>query len=269
MDFKNVIIMTDLDGTLLTDDKKILPKDMEAVCRFRKGGGKFTLATGRGYSMAKPVAERVELDIPAVIFNGSAVYDFKQDKFLWHSALKSNAREITKELIEVFPDIAIEVLCEDKVYVPSINQIERNHLALEKVRPIICDVDSINEESWLKVLIAYPPEVMQNIVDFVNSRPDYLEAGHWVRSEIHYYEMLPEGVNKGSGFKQLLKIMDREDAFTVGIGDYNNDIELIQQAKLGVAVGSAQQEVKNEADLVVCDNNSGAIAEVIEYIETL
>lgn len=269
MNFSNVIIMTDLDGTLLTDDKKILPGDMEAINRFRNGGGIFTLATGRGYSMAKPVAERVGLDVPAVIFNGSAVYDFKQNKFLWHSALKENAKEIAKELISSFPNIAIEVLCEEKVYVPSINQIERDHLALERVQPIICDVDDINEESWLKVLIAYPPDTIQNVIDFVNARDDYLEAAHWVRSEIHYFEMLPEGVNKGSGFKQLLKIMDRENAFTVGIGDYNNDIELIQQAKLGVAVGSAQQEVKNEADLIVCDNNSGALSEVIEYIEKL
>lgn len=269
MDFKNVIIMTDLDGTLLTDDKKILPKDMEAISRFRGGGGTFTLATGRGYSMAKPVAERLELDVPAVIFNGSAVYDFNQDKFLWHSALKKSAGEITKELIKAFPDIAIEVLCEEKVYVPSINQIERNHLALEKVQPIICDVDDINEESWLKVLIAYPSEKMQNIIDFVNARPNYLGNAHWVRSEDHYFEMLPEGVNKGSGFMQLLKIIGKETAFTVGIGDYNNDIELIRDANLGIAVSSAQLAAKEAADLVVCDNNSGAIAEVVEYIEKL
>lgn len=269
MDFGKVIIMTDLDGTLLTDDKKITEKDMNAINRFRCKGGTFTLATGRGYSMAYPVAERVGLDVPAVIFNGSAVYDFKEDKFLWHSSLKPSSRDIVKELIREFPDIAVEVLCEDKVYVPSINQIEREHLALESVQPILCSVDEIETGDWLKVLIAYPPEAIQNIIDYVNARPEFLDSAHWVRSENHYYEMLPEGVNKGSGFGQLLRIMGRTDAFTVGVGDYNNDLELIKLAKLGVAVGSAQQIVKDAADLVVCDNNSGAIAEVIEYIEKL
>lgn len=269
MKFDNVIIMTDLDGTLLTDDKKIAEKDMNAINRFRSEGGIFTLATGRGYSMAKPVAEKVGLDVPAVIFNGSAVYDFNKDKFLWHSSLKSSSRAITKELIREFPDIGIEVLCEDKVYVPSMNQIEREHLALESVQPIICDVDEIESDDWLKILIAYPPEIIQNIIDYVSGRPDYLESAHWVRSENHYYEMLPNGVNKGSGFVQLLKIMEKTDAFTVGVGDYNNDIELVRDARLGVAVGSAQQEVKAAADIVVCDNNSGAVAEAIEYIERL
>ena len=51
-----MIFMTDLDGTLLTDDKRILDKDMAAIERFRAGGGIFTAATGRGYAMARRVA---------------------------------------------------------------------------------------------------------------------------------------------------------------------------------------------------------------------
>lgn len=269
MKFENVIIMTDIDGTLLTDEKKILNKDMEAINRFRAGGGTFTLATGRGYSMAKPVAEKVGLDVPAVIFNGSAVYDFNEDKFLWHSRLPDSSADIAKELIKAFPDIAIEILCRDRVYVPAINQIEREHLALENVQPYMCGVDEIDEESWLKMLIAYPPEHIQKIIDFVTGRPDYTDCAHWVKSENHYFEMLPLGVNKGSGFQRLIEIMGRQDAFTVGVGDYNNDIELIEQASLGVAVGSAQQAAKDAANLVVCDNNSGAISEVIGYIEKI
>lgn len=62
MDFSKVILMTDLDGTLLTDDKRILPLDLEAIERFRAGGGLFTMATGRGYSMAKHIADKLRLD---------------------------------------------------------------------------------------------------------------------------------------------------------------------------------------------------------------
>lgn len=64
MDFSKVILMTDLDGTLLTDDKRILPLDLEAIERFRAGGGLFTMATGRGYSMAKHIADKLRLDCP-------------------------------------------------------------------------------------------------------------------------------------------------------------------------------------------------------------
>ena len=268
MNFENVIIMTDIDGTLVTDKKQILDCDIKAIDRFRKGGGTFTLATGRGYSMAKPIADRIALDIPAVIFNGSAVYDFSLNKFLWHSSLETGAKQILKEILAHFPDMGCEVLCSEDVYVPSMNEIERQHLAIENVTPIICDVDDISGD-WLKVLLAYPPSQMQALIDFVHEHPDCTNNCHWVRSEMHYYEMLPEGVTKGSGFQRLLDIMDRPDAFTVGVGDYNNDIELIRDADLGIAVASAQDAAKEVADLVVCDNNSGAISEVIDYIEKL
>ena len=63
MDFKNAIIMTDLDGTLLNDEKNISERDLESINNFCDKGGLFTIATGRGYSMAKPVAEKVGLRI--------------------------------------------------------------------------------------------------------------------------------------------------------------------------------------------------------------
>ena len=268
MNFENVIIMTDIDGTLVTDQKQILDCDMEAIDHFRKGGGTFTLATGRGYSMAKPIADRIALDVPAVIFNGSAVYDFSQSKFLWHSTLGNNAKQVLKKILDQFPDMGCEVLCAEEVYVPAMNEVERQHLAYENVTPILCDVDDIPGD-WLKILLAYPPSQIQALIDFVHEHSDYMNDCHWVRSEIHYFEMLPEGVNKGSGFKRLLDILDRPNVFTVGVGDYNNDIELIRDASLGVAVASAQDAAKNVADLIVCDNNSGAISEVINYIEKL
>ena len=268
MNFENVIIMTDIDGTLVTDDKQILDCDREAIDRFRSGGGTFTLATGRGYSMAKPIADRIALDVPAVIFNGSAVYDFTQGKFLWHSSLEHSSKQVLKDILARFPDMGCEVLCAEEVYVPSMNRIERQHLAYENVTPIMCGVDDIPGD-WLKILLAYPPDRIQTVIDYIQSKPEHLKNAHWVRSEIHYYEMLPEGVNKGSGFKRLLELLNRPSAFTVGVGDYNNDIELIRDADLGIAVASAQDAAKEVADHIVCDNNSGAIAEVINYIEKL
>ena len=73
MDFSKVIIMTDLDGTLLDDKKQMAEKAMVATEEFRKGGGIFTVATGRGYAMAEKVIRRLKIDVPCVIFNGAAV----------------------------------------------------------------------------------------------------------------------------------------------------------------------------------------------------
>lgn len=267
MDFSKVIFMTDLDGTLLTDDKRILPEDMAAIERFRRGGGLFTVATGRGCGMARSAVEKLGIDIPAVLFNGAAVYDFKADKFVWQCEIGSHAREYVKRLSELFPDLGIEVLHEQTIFTPFINQAELDHLALEGIQPHPCTIEELPEKGWLKVLLAHDHEKLDEVVEFIKASD--MQKAQWVRSAPVYYECLPEGVDKSMGYKQLIKILGAEERFTVASGDYMNDLAMIQKADLGVAVASAQEEVKAAADLVVCDNNSGAIAEIIEYIERL
>lgn len=156
MDFSKVILMTDLDGTLLTDDKRILPLDLEAIERFRAGGGLFTMATGRGYSMAKHIADKLRLDCPAVVYNGAAVYDFRQEKFLWQCEIGSRAADIIKRVAERYPDIGVEVLRGNVVHVPFLNDTEQWHLNLENVQADWSKLENIPQDGWLKVLFAYP-----------------------------------------------------------------------------------------------------------------
>ncbi len=267
MDFSNVIFMTDLDGTLLTDDKQILPKDMEAIERFRAGGGLFTVATGRGCGMARGIVEKLGIDIPAVVFNGAAVYDFKKEKFVWQCEIGSHARDYITRLSERFPDLGIEVLHEQTIYTPFINQAELDHLALEGIPPHPCTIDELPKSGWLKVLLAHEPEKLDEVVEFIKDSD--MQQAEWVRSAPVYYECLPVGVDKSMGYKKLIELLGAEERFTVASGDYMNDSAMIQKAALGVAVASAQNEVKAVADLIVCDNNSGAIAEIIDYIEGL
>lgn len=267
MDFSKVILMTDLDGTLLTDDKRILEKDLAAIERFRNGGGIFTIATGRGYAMAKPVAEKLGLDVPAVVFNGAAVYDFQKDEFLWQCALCSDARRYVSDIAEKFGGrTGVEVLGGHTIYVPFMNDTERAHLALENITPEEMPLEDIPEGGWLKILFAGEPKDIDELEAYVPSR---FGGVQWVRSAPVYFECLPEGIDKAAGYKELIRIIGAQDRFTVAAGDFMNDKHMIESADLGAAVSSAQESVKQAADIVVCDNNSGAIAEIIDYVERL
>ena len=267
MDFGKVIFMTDLDGTLLTDDKRILPEDMAAVERFRRGGGIFTVATGRGYGMTRSVAARLELSVPAVLFNGAAVYDFSREEFLWRCEIGRHSREYVVRLAERFPDIGIEVLHERTIFVPYLNETEQQHLDLEHIIPDRRPLSEIPQDGWLKILLAHEPAKLDEIEEYVRSSD--MQQAQWVRSAPFYFECLPYGVDKSMGYQQLIDILGAQDRFTVAAGDYMNDLSMIKKAQLGVAVASAQDEVKAAADLIVCDNNSGAIAQIIDYIERL
>lgn len=277
MDFGNVIFMTDLDGTLLTDDKRILEKDMAAIKRFREGGGLFTAATGRGYAMARRVAvDQLELDkfdMPAVLFNGAGVYDFVRDKFLWRCEVGGFAREYIREIVKRFSEtrdigqLGLEILLEHDVYVPLINDVERMHLEMESVSPKFVQSDEIPEGGWLKFLFSGEPEVLDE-VERIARCGDFPDV-QWVRSQPIFFEGLPKGVDKSRGFAELIKLIGAEERFSAAAGDYFNDEAMLVKADLGAAVGNAHPNVKASADIVVCDNNSGAIAEIIDYIEKL
>ena len=269
MDFSKVIFMTDLDGTLLTDDKRILDKDMAAIARFREGGGIFTVATGRGYVMARRIVEDVlHLNVPSVLFNGAGVFDFKENRFLWKCEIGAQAREYIRRLNALFPEkLGFEVLHEQSVFVPFMNRTEREHLEMESVIPDRRALDDIPEGGWLKFVIAAEPCYLDEVQKTVEAGG--YEETHWVRSAPMYFECLPKGVDKSRGFSELIRILGAENRFSVAAGDYMNDTAMIQKADLGVAVASAQESVKQAADLVVCDNNSGAISEIIDYIANL
>lgn len=266
MDFNNVIFVSDLDGTLLTDDKRLLECDLKAIERFKNGGGIFAAATGRGYSMAKRVVELIT-NAPSVIFNGAAVYDFDKNEFLWRSEIDGRAYEYVDKIGQAFPNIGAEVLCEQTVYVPYLNETEKTHLEWEQVNADYRKTSEIPKSGWLKFLFTGEPELIDKVESYVQNGD--FGGVNWVRSGPLFFECLPKGVDKWSGFQRLIKLMNAENRFTVAAGDYKNDASMIENADLGCAPNNAIDCVKDKADLVVCDNNSGSISEIVEYIERL
>ena len=78
-------------------------------------------------------------------------------------------------------------------------------------------------------------------------------------------EYCPKGINKGSGVEYIRKLLNVKKENTIGVGDEENDIPLLQQTAIGIAVKNASDVLKQVADFVTeHDNNEDAVAEVIE-----
>ncbi|HEU5393305.1 MAG TPA: HAD-IIB family hydrolase, partial [Candidatus Methylomirabilis sp.] len=89
---------------------------------------------------------------------------------------------------------------------------------------------------------------------------------HLVRSEPTYLEVLPPGVNKGVGLAEVARQLAIPLEAVVAFGDNLNDLEMVEVAGLGVAVGNAHPDLKARADLVVGTNNEGGMAAVIREV---
>ena len=77
-DFSNKVLITDLDGTLLPISKVLSEKDLNAIDRFRRGGGIFTIATGRIIQAAEQYFDTLRPDAPVILNNGGLIYDTKK-----------------------------------------------------------------------------------------------------------------------------------------------------------------------------------------------
>ena len=85
-----------------------------------------------------------------------------------------------------------------------------------------------------------------------------------VNSEVNYLEILASGVSKGSALHYLATHLNMSVDEVIAIGDNRNDVEMIREAGLGVAVANAHPDVKQVADMITDSNDDDGVAKVIE-----
>lgn len=263
-DLSNVILITDLDGTLLPENKVLFQKDLDAIKRFRADGGRFTIATGRTLQSAIKYIKELEIDIPVILYNGSLIYDVSCEKVMFTDVLPDCAIDIGEELFQFMKNPGGEVLRLDNIYIVCNNEYEEYHTRICQVEPVYTTLDEVPKGDWFKVLFATEPSLITELEEYIKTKNYPVD---FVRSHDIFIEMLPKGSSKGAALKEYLKLMGMENFKVYAAGDYHNDIEMIQTADIGVATANAQEDVKNAADIVLeRTSDEGAIAELIDRI---
>lgn len=263
-DLSQYFLITDMDGTLLPDNKVLLKEDKDAIDRFRKDGGKFTVATGRTLQAMEKFLAELKIDIPAVMYNGSLIYDIEGKKPLYTHELEPGAEKIAIDILNKFPDTGCEVLRLDNIYVVCNNEYEQRHVKICGVDPVYTPIDGVPTENWHKILFADSPEKITEIAEFVKDK-DY--PVDFVRSDRCYFEILPKGSSKGAALKEYRRLADLSGMKVIAAGDYNNDIEMLEEADIGVCPKNAQPDVKDISDVILSKtSNEGAIAGLIDLI---
>lgn len=266
-DLSKVLFITDMDGTLLPTNKKLNPKDLAAIEKFRHLGGTFTVATGRSIQSATQYFIDLKLNTePVIVCNGSGIFDCKQKNFSWQKYVDNSAYDIVKKLFEQFPSIGGEVSLDNKILVPRMSLKEQYHLDISyKGMYEQINYDNIPKDKWCKFLFAGEKEEIDLMEKYV-SENIYCDLT-FVRSSPLFFEILPNDCSKGKALQTMREIYSMNDWTFVGCGDFDNDLEMIQIADIGFAPANAQECVKKAADhITVSDCNNGAIAEALEYV---
>ena len=110
------LLCTDLDGTLLRNDKSISPENRAAIDYFKREGGYFTFVTGRMPSYVWDMYRTVQPNAPVGCVNGGGLYDYENERYLWTHGLSRDVMELVDYVDTHMPTMGIQLNTFDTVY---------------------------------------------------------------------------------------------------------------------------------------------------------
>ncbi len=261
MALKYQLVVSDIDGTLVDDDKRISDATMRCIDEYRSRGGMFTIATGRGERAARPFIDKLRIDIPAIIFNGGELYHPESGAIYAHYLNKGIADMVIDRFRDT--DLGVVTYHNDRIFIADYKPSHDLYMALEKVEidriPNLKAVDEVN-----KILLVGDVGEAQAITEELEDRCG-VPINH-VQTEDIYLEILPDGISKGKGLKELCASLGVSLQKTMAIGDQMNDIAMLEAAGCGVAMENAMEEVKKVASFVTKKNTDDGVAHVLKKV---
>ena len=239
----------DLDGTLVSRDGSI-PERTAAFVRGLTQGARVTLATGRSLASARPFAELLGINAPAILYHGGVIWDFHAERALWEKKLPPEGALKVISTCEGFPvDVQLYRAARDPiVYVERVTPAIREFTQKEHLPMKEADLTRLAEGGPLKLLIIGQPEALPGLAAALRAAVPRLTV---VRAEHNYLEVLPPGVDKGAALEWLCQKLGIPLSRAVAVGDQESDLSMIRRAGLGVAMATAPEPVRRRADLVV------------------
>ena len=265
------LVISDIDGTLLQAGYGVPKSNLEAIDGFVGRGGRFTVCTGRGIESVSKLTEWVRLSAPAVLCNGTYIYDFSTGETLYSNPMPPEARDVVRDLISFFPELGVEVTVEPNVYVPRMNAEVDNHLARQHMRYILCDLDEIPER-WNKVAFLTRPELLSSIEKYAANQSTLggiYTLFSFMRPGPELVDLVTKGTDKGNGFSTLCELIGQDINNTIVIGDYYNDREMLRLGGIKVAVADAPAEIRGMADITVSACLRGGVGEVLDRFDEI
>lgn len=236
------LLALDMDGTLLNEEKMITPETKRWIEEAGRAGVTVMFSTGRGRQSALPYAEELGLDAPMVLVNGSEVW--KNPSELYHRELMPlewirQMRQMALDYDVWYWAYAVEGIFNRENWPSPEKEAEMSWLKFGYYSENETKLPAIRQtlEGWGKL-------------EITNSHPCNLELN-------------PLGISKASGLQKVCEFLGITMQEVIGVGDSVNDLAMIREAGLGVAMGNAQEELKAAADAVTEDNDSDGVAWVI------
>ena len=260
------LFVSDLDGTMLPDGNVVSAENIAAVRRAAEAGVTVTIATGRMFEAALPVARALGVDVPIISYNGGLIKSPSGRVYEEHTVDPALAHDIIafcKErgwYIQSYSGGVLRYVeaCDESRFYENSQQLTGQAVGWDGL--------FAHTEGNCKLLLATKGR------DVTLARAEAVLAAFGERVDVtrsadRLIEIVPKGISKASALKSLAGKLGISIAETMAIGDAYNDLPMLKAAGKSIAMGNAFPEVKEVTDYetLTCEEN-GLAAAIYHYV---
>jgi Cof subfamily protein (haloacid dehalogenase superfamily) len=264
------LIAVDLDGTLLTEEKVISKRTKNALQHAMNQGHHVVIATGRPFRMSKRYYKELRLSTPIVNFNGAFVHHPTSSTWgIYHSPIDIKTAQQIVEASESFTikNILAEVIDDVYFHYHDSHFIDLFSGGSSKVSTGNLLETLPNDPT--SILIHAEEEKVSEIRKHLSDvHAEVIDHRRW-GAPWHVIEIVKSGINKAVGLKRIADYYGVPTERIIAFGDEDNDLEMIEYAGQGVAMGNAIDELQNISSFVTKTNEEDGIAHYLEEILNL
>ena len=283
------LVAIDLDGTMLNSYGMVTENTKQVIKNTINKGTEVIIASGRPIDSIKTIAKEIGSENYFIAGNGALIYDIKKDEIIYEKFMnKQKVLEIIKICEE--NSIAYNIYTEKTIiakglkynvlyyYKENLKKEENKKTNITIVEDVYEYIKNLENEKFLKITVCDETKsVFNSIIRKLRTIEDIdvLDVLHMSRKmikqgtedvpiEYYYTEISLKDVDKWKAIEYLANKMNISKDEIIAIGDNINDKEMIENAKVGIAMGQSTPVITEIADFVTLNNNEDGVAKALE-----
>ena len=266
MKFSDLIIYTDVDGTAATHINRVgvvSDANIKAIEEFVREGGMFGVASGRNHPSIDSVFQYTEINLPYVEANGASVWDKDKQDYLSIHYINKEFKKKIYQFVKVHEKLNMTAMRTESKKVVFYD--ERDERIVDYPRDMMSYEEFIETDLLKCAILANEEDIDQTIEDLKSE--DFLDGITSSRSADIYLEFFDSKASKGEGIKTVLKFReDLKKRKLVCIGDFYNDISMLEIADIAICPANAVKEVQEICDYIAVSNDKDMLVDVLAYL---
>ena len=258
------LVVSDVDGTLLTRSKIVTERARAAVRRLHEAGIAFTIVSSRPTVGMGYLVEPLSLSLPFGAFNGSSIVDPSM-RPIEHHTIPASVVKRSMDVLELF-NTDIWLFSHDQWLIrdPDGEYVGVEQRAIRHAPTVVTDFAAHLDGVCKIVGASSDPALLQRCEDAMHDAVGTEATA--VRSQTFYLDITPPGHDKGTFVEAMARRLGIATSAIATIGDMENDLPMFAKSGRSFAMGNAADEIKRHATHVTDTNEDEGFAKAVEMI---